>query len=248
MAFRRHFEEPQSTLVLDGGLWEPGEGETILPTQEEEPMSGKRNRHPGGQERSSAGPADSTPGLSFYPLTPDRWDDFEALFGPRGACAGCWCMWWRLTSQEFREGAGSVNRDKFRECVRERTPPGVLAYRGQTAVGWCAVAPREKYRRLAFSRILQPIDDTPVWAISCLYVAKGNRKQGLTRRLIEAGCELAANFGASVVEAYPRISPDKPSNPLALYTGTEGSFTRAGFHVVAKPTPVRRVMRKPLWQ
>jgi GNAT superfamily N-acetyltransferase len=211
-------------------------------------MSGKRNRHPGGQERSSAGPADSTAGLSFYPLTPDRWDDFEGLFGPRGACAGCWCMWWRLTSQEFREGAGSVNRDKFRECVRERTPPGVLAYRDQMAVGWCAVAPRMKYRRLALSRILQPIDATPVWAITCLYVAKGNRQQGLTRRLIEAGCELAANFGASVVEAYPRISPDKPSNPLALYTGTEGSFTRAGFHVVAKPTPVRRVMRKPLWQ
>jgi GNAT superfamily N-acetyltransferase len=85
----------------------------------------------------------------------------------------------------------------------------------------------------------------PSGAITCLYVAKGNRQQGLTGRLIEAGCELAASFGASVVEAYPRISPDKPSNPLALYTGTEGSFTRAGFNVVAKPTPVRRIMRKP---
>jgi hypothetical protein len=88
----------------------------------------------------------------------------------------------------------------------------------------------------------------PVWAITCLYVAKGDRQQGLTRRLIEAGCELAANLGASVVEAYPRISPDKPSSPLALYTGTEGSFTRAGFRVVATPTPVRRIMRKRLSQ
>jgi|ERR1700730_8519422 hypothetical protein len=148
MAFRRHFEKPQSTLVLDGGLRQPGESETILPTQEEdEPMSGKR--HLRGRERSSARPADCTTGLSFYPLTPDRWDDFEVLFGPRGACAGCWCMWWRLTSHEFREGAGTVNRDRFRECVRELTPPGVLAYRDQAAVGWCAVAPREKYRRLA---------------------------------------------------------------------------------------------------
>jgi hypothetical protein len=37
------------------------------------------------------------------------------------------------------------------------------------------------------SRTLQPIDDTPVWAITCLYVAKGDRRQGLTRRLIQAG-------------------------------------------------------------
>jgi hypothetical protein len=85
-------------------------------------------------------------------------------------------MWWCLTSHEFREGAGAANRDKFRECVRELTPPGVLAYRGQAAIGWCAVAPREKYRRLAFSRTPQPINDTPVWAITCLYVAKGDRR------------------------------------------------------------------------
>jgi hypothetical protein len=163
MAFCRHFEKPQSTLVLDGGLRQPGKSETILPTQEEdESMSGKKNRHLSGREKSSDRPAQHHTDLSVYPLTPDHWDDFEVLFGPRGACAGCWCMWWRLTSHEFREGAGTANRDKFRECIREPTPPGVLAYRGQVAVGWCAVAPREKYRRLASSRTLQPIDDTPV--------------------------------------------------------------------------------------
>ena len=209
-------------------------------------MSGKKSRHLSGREKSSNRTAHHHNDLSIYPLTPDHWDDFEVLFGPRGACGGCWCMWWRLTSHEFREGVGTANRDKFRECSREPTPPGVLAYRGQVAVGWCAVAPREKYRRLASSRTLQPIDDTPVWAITCLYVAKGDRRQGLTRQLIEAACVFAASFGASAVEAYPRVSPDKPSNPLALYTGTEGSFKRAGFHVVATPTPVRRIMRKQL--
>ncbi|HEY4782457.1 MAG TPA: GNAT family N-acetyltransferase, partial [Chthoniobacterales bacterium] len=243
----RHFEKPQSTLVLDGGLRQPGKSEAILPTEEEdESMRVKRNRHLWGRERSSDRPAHDPTGLSFYPLTPDRWDDFEVLFGPRGACAGCRCMWWRLTSREFREGAGTANRDKFRECVREPTAPGVLAYRGQAAVGWCAVAPREKYRRLASSRTLQPIDDTPVWTITCLYVAKGERRQGLTRRLIEAACDFAARFGAPEIEAYPRISSAKESNPLSIYMGTEGSFVRAGFCVVAEPTPIRRIMRKRL--
>jgi len=26
--------------------------------------------------------------LEFHPLTPERWRDFEALFGERGACGG----------------------------------------------------------------------------------------------------------------------------------------------------------------
>jgi hypothetical protein len=27
-----------------------------------------------------------------YPVTADRWPDLEALFGPKGRYAGCWCM------------------------------------------------------------------------------------------------------------------------------------------------------------
>jgi GNAT superfamily N-acetyltransferase len=80
----------------------------------------------------------------------------------------------------------------------------------------------------------------------CLYIAKNNRRQGRTRQLIEAACVWANGFGASVIEAYPRVSPDKPLSPLSLYTGTERSFARAGFQVVGKPTPVRRIMRRQL--
>ncbi len=42
---------------------------------------------------------DST--LVCHPLTPERWVDFENLFGSRGACGGGWCMWWRQTPSEF---------------------------------------------------------------------------------------------------------------------------------------------------
>lgn len=34
--------------------------------------------------------------LVFHPLTAEAWSDFEELFGRRGACGGCWCMWWRF--------------------------------------------------------------------------------------------------------------------------------------------------------
>ena len=45
--------------------------------------------------------------LEFHPVTPERWSDFETLFGEKGACGGCWCMLWRLTRKEFeRQKAG----------------------------------------------------------------------------------------------------------------------------------------------
>src|SRR5262245_44310740 len=47
--------------------------------------------------------------IEFHPATPGRWRDVEKLFGPRGACAGCWCMWPRLTRAEFRAGVGAKN-------------------------------------------------------------------------------------------------------------------------------------------
>jgi GNAT superfamily N-acetyltransferase len=209
-------------------------------------MSGKSGGHRLSRKKETQETVGHETDLTFHPLTPERWEDFEALVGASGACAGCWCMWWRLTSREFRDSAGPINRERFRACVKEPMPPGVLAYQAQRVVGWCAVAPREKYRRLASSRILQPLDATPVWSITCLYIAKSNRRQGLTRRLIEAACVFAESFGASVIEAYPRVSPDKPLSPLSLYTGTERSFARAGFQVAANPTAVRRIMRKQL--
>jgi len=75
------------------------------------------------------------------PLTPARWADFVGLFGPRGACAGCWCLFPRLTSPEWKTQGGS-NRRAMKRIVDAGDPPGLLAYHGDQAVGWVAVAPR----------------------------------------------------------------------------------------------------------
>src|SRR5688572_20989330 len=91
--------------------------------------------------------------LRFEPLTPDRWPDVVKLFGPRGACGGCWCMVWRRTQAEWKRGKGSGNRAAFRRVVRKGPPPGILAYVDGEAVAWCAVAPREAYVQLARSRV-----------------------------------------------------------------------------------------------
>jgi hypothetical protein len=81
--------------------------------------------------------------LKFQPLTPDRWSDFERLFGPHGAYGGCWCMWWRTTRSQFEQQHGEGNRQAMQDIVNSGEVPGILAYAGGEPIGWCSVAPRE---------------------------------------------------------------------------------------------------------
>jgi hypothetical protein len=92
--------------------------------------------------------------LSFKPLKPKLWDDFETLFGERGACGGCWCMLWRLPRKQFESQKGEVNRLSMQVIVHSGEVPGILAYNNKQAVGWCAVGPRSSYPALERSRIL----------------------------------------------------------------------------------------------
>jgi hypothetical protein len=68
--------------------------------------------------------------FTFHPLTPSRWADLEILFGERGACGGCWCMWWRMRRSEFNQAKGNSNRIAFKEIVLSGHRPGILAYDG----------------------------------------------------------------------------------------------------------------------
>src|SRR5262245_35279344 len=125
-------------------------------------------------------------GFAVYPVTAERWPDIETLFGARGACGGCWCMLWRLTRQEFERQKGETNRRALGALVESGLVPGLLGYAGGRPAAWCAVAPRADYPALERSRILARVDDEPVWSVSCLFVARAYRRQGLTVRMLEA--------------------------------------------------------------
>ncbi len=181
--------------------------------------------------------------VEFCPATRDSWRDIESLFGERGACGGCWCMWWRRLRAEYEKEKGEGNRRALRELVESGMEPGVLAYVDAEPVGWCAVAPRDQYPRLARSRIAKPIDDRPVWSIVCLFVDRRHRKRGLSVGLIDAARKLATARGARIVEGYP-VTPrmDRTADTF-VYHGVVSAFERAGFQIVARPSPTRRVVR-----
>lgn len=181
--------------------------------------------------------------LEYHPLTLERWGDFERLFGPKGACGGCWCMYERIPRAEFARQKGQGNKETMRAIVAAGEVPGLLAYAAGEPVGWCAVEPREVYGALERSRILKPVDDQPVWSVMCFFIAKGHRRQGVTVGLLRAAVDHARAHGARIVEGYP-VEPKTASVPDAFaWHGTAAAFRRAGFAEVARRSETRPIMR-----
>jgi GNAT superfamily N-acetyltransferase len=184
----------------------------------------------------------------FRALTPDRWSDLEQLFGDRGACGGCWCMWWRLKRSTFNAQKGQKNKAAFKAVVDSGDAPGILAYSNGTPIGWCAIAPRETYPALERSRVLKRIDDKPVWSVVCLFIARPYRRKGVSIELLKAATEYAGKRGGRIVEGYP-VEPRKDEMPDAFaWTGLASAFLKAGFVECERRSDTRPIMRRKVRQ
>jgi GNAT superfamily N-acetyltransferase len=184
--------------------------------------------------------------MSFevHPLTPERWSDFESLFGAKGACGGCWCMFPRLKRSEYEKRKGDGNRRAMKKLVDSGRVVGLLGYVGSEPVAWCSIEPRERIGSLSRSRILAPVDAEPVWSIVCLFLSKSHRGRGLSARMIEAAVRYAKSQGARIVEAYPVEPREKPMPAVFAYPGIASAYLAAGFREVARRSETRPIMRR----
>ena len=184
---------------------------------------------------------------SIQPVTPANWTDFETLFGPNGAMAGCWCMWWRLKRKDWEANQHEGNRAAMQALVDGGTVPGLLAYDGQQAIGWVSVAPREDFPVLQRSPVLKPVDDQPVWSIVCFYVHRDYRGQGLMRYLLDAVIDYAREQGARLIEGYPYDPQGRADlSNVSAFTGLLSVFEEAGFVEVARRSEKKPIMRLDL--
>lgn len=129
--------------------------------------------------------------------------------------------------------------------------PGLIAYRDGRAIGWVSLGPREDYERLAYSKVLAPVDDAPVWSIVCFVVSRRARGQGVAAALLDAAIAYRLEGGATMLGAYPVDVGDGRIPAANAFHGTLSMFERAGFRVVARrqwndSTPVRPIVRLEL--
>lgn len=185
----------------------------------------------------------NTENLNYKPATTAQWIDLVNLFGDRGACGGCWCMWWRIKRSEYNRQKGEGNKKALKEIIERGEVPGLIAYFKDEPIAWCSVAPRDTFQVLEKSRILKRIDNKPVWSIVCFFVSKPFRRKGVSLNMIKAAVEYAQSEGARIIEGYP-IDPKKKNTPdVFVYTGLFSAFKKVGFMEVCRRSETRPIMR-----
>lgn len=152
-------------------------------------------------------------------------------------------MAWRLRHKDWVAGKGARNKRAFKKIVTSGEKPGVIGYLGRQPIAWCAVAPREQYVALERSRVLKPVDDRPVWSVSCLFVLKPYRRQGVSAQMLRAAAEFAAGRRAEIVEGYPSEPYTERVPDPFIWTGVPSAFRKAGFKEVIRRSKTRPVMR-----
>lgn len=193
--------------------------------------------------------------LAIVPLTADRFGDLARLFEEGGDPKWCWCTYFRVRGRSWANATAASNRAELEALAgrgqEEHPAPGLVAYRGDRAIGWVSLGPREDYGRLAYSKVLAPVDDAPVWSIVCFVVSRRERGQGVARILLDAAIAYARERGATVLEAYPVDTGGRRLPSANAFHGTRSMFERAGFRVVSlrqfnETGPVRPIVRLEL--
>lgn len=172
--------------------------------------------------------------LEIVPLTAARFPDLAALFEEGGDPRWCWCTYFRVRGRSWSNATATGNRAELERLAGQKradhVAPGLVAYRDGRAIGWVSLGPHEDYERLAYSKILAPLDDAPVWSIVCFVVSRRARGLGVAAALLEAAIAYARERGATMLEAYrwirataafPRRTPTTARFPCSSAPGSK---------------------------
>jgi GNAT superfamily N-acetyltransferase len=182
--------------------------------------------------------------LCVESVTKNNWNKFVELFGEKGACGNCWCMYYRLNKVDYLEGkVDDGNKNAIKELVWESKPVGLIGLLEGRAIAWCAFAPREDFIKLDKSRVHKRIDNKEVWSIPCLFIDKNYRRSGVSVQLLKGAIKYAKEKSIKIIEAYPTIpTQDKIPDSFA-WIGLYKSFERAGFRIVDRTSKNRPMVR-----
>lgn len=162
------------------------------------------------------------------PLDASTWDVFaELMERNNGVFGGCWCIGWHPE----REQRGISRRAVKEERVRTgRSHAALVLDEDGAAQGWCqygspAELPGIKHRR-EYDKDAPPLPD---WRITCFYVDKKHRGQGVARAGLAGAVDQIARVGGGLVEAIPEVTAGREAQGRFLYSATVELFEDFGF-------------------
>lgn len=169
-------------------------------------------------------------GYVVRPLDTTTWPDFAALVErSNGVWGGCWCM--AFHSEGVGKDRSPAQNRTDKECrVREGRAHAALVYDGDLCVGWAQFGPTDELPRIKHGKAYAAeLADLPDWRITCFFVDKTRRGQGVSAAALAGAVDLIAASGGGVVESYPEDADGRKVSGSFLHNGTLAMFERQGF-------------------
>ena len=166
--------------------------------------------------------------IEVKPLGSDTWDAFAGLAERHnGVWNGCWCTWFHTFHAE-KEHTAEANRALKERLVSEGRAHAALVFDGDVAVAWCQYGTPGELPNINHRKEYEAgLDKLPEYRITCFFVDRKSRRQGLADVALHGALDLIAQAGGGVVEAYPQDTDGQKITASFLYSATRSLFEQA---------------------
>jgi GNAT superfamily N-acetyltransferase len=144
-----------------------------------------------------------------------------------GVYGGCWCMGYHLERKQWGINHRAAKEDRVRTG---RAHAALVIDEDGSAQGWCqygspAELPGIKHKR----EYLKEPPPPPDWRITCLFVDKRHRGQGIARAALAGALDHIAHLGGGRVEAISEVTAGRDAQGRFLFSATVELFEQNGF-------------------
>jgi GNAT superfamily N-acetyltransferase len=183
---------------------------------------------------------------TIKPLDSQTWDAFARLCEKHNGMGfgGCWCTWFhpRRAGQDSDVEPGRPYKERL---VRDGRAHAALVFDGDVAVGWCQFGPPAELPGIHHRKEYEAgLVSLPDYRLTCIFVDRNHRREGLARVAVEGALDLIARAGGGVVEAYPHDTAGKKMSSSFLYNATRSMYEKVGFEYERPKGKNNCVMRK----
>ena len=145
-----------------------------------------------------------------------------------GVYGGCWCM--ANHPEDSPTDAAHNHAGKERRVREGRAHAALVIDEDGSAQGWCQYGspgelPGIKHRR-EYDKDRPP---PPDWRITCLFVDKRHRGQGIARAALAGALGQIAHLGGGLVEAISEVTAGRGAQGRFLFSATVELFEENGF-------------------
>ena len=183
--------------------------------------------HRPSRQATSASPLPGVP-HTIRPLDARTWDSFaELVERNNGIYGGCWCV---AFHSAYCQHETSDNRAFKEQLVWAGQAHAALVFDRQgLAQGWCQYGSTDELR-LRHGREYRKDPPPPArWRITCIFVDKQHRGQGIARAGLEGALALIAAAGGGLVEAISETTTGREAQGRFLFSATVELFEQYGF-------------------